>query len=78
MKAFFTKNFSLTHIIGIVLGAIGGYLYYYFVGCSSGTCALKSNPYIMIAYGILFGYFIFDLLMSVYKKYGKKKDSDEE
>ncbi len=77
MKKFFTKNFNLFHIIGVILGAIGGYLYYHFVGCSSGTCALKSNPYIMISYGVVFGYFIFDLLISGYKKYIQKKNPEE-
>jgi hypothetical protein len=43
--------------LGITLGGIAGFLYYYFVGCTSGTCAITSNPYIRTAAGILFGFF---------------------
>ena len=39
----------------IVLGALGGYLYYYFIGCASGACPITSNPYISIMYGSLIG-----------------------
>jgi hypothetical protein len=34
-----------------LLGALGGYAYYYFVGCSSGACPITSNPWISTAYG---------------------------
>ena len=42
MKKWLLNN-KLT-VIGAVLGAIGGYLYYYFVGCASGTCGITSSP----------------------------------
>ncbi len=42
-------------LIGIVVGIIAGYAYYHFVGCSSGTCSIASNPYKMIAMGALLG-----------------------
>lgn len=47
-------------IIGSILGAIGGFLYWKFAGCKNGTCAIKSNPYLMTAYGILLGGLIFN------------------
>jgi hypothetical protein len=31
-------------LIGVVIGGISGYLYYYFIGCASGTCAITSSP----------------------------------
>lgn len=58
------KNFFLKHwlkIAGITVGAIGGYLYYYYVGCLSGTCPITSNPYRMIIYGAIIGYLLFDM-----------------
>ena len=57
-------NFILKHIltiIGIALGAMGGYLYYYFVGCASGTCAITSQPVNSALYGALMGGLLFNM-----------------
>ena len=51
-------------IAGILAGAIGGYLYYHFVGCTSGTCAITSKPVNSTLYGALMG----GLLFSIFKK----------
>ncbi|MEI6487946.1 MAG: DUF6132 family protein [Bacteroidota bacterium] len=58
---FVLKN-KLT-LIGIVIGALGGFLYYYFVGCASGTCAITSKPLNSTLYGALMG----GLLMNILK-----------
>ena len=42
-------------IIGICVGGVLGFSYYKFVGCSSGTCPLTSNPYISTIYGAVLG-----------------------
>jgi hypothetical protein len=39
----------------LVVGAAGGFAYYYFIGCASGTCPITSNPYVSTAYGALVG-----------------------
>ncbi len=39
----------------VVLGALGGFAYYTFIGCTSGTCPITSNPYISTGYGALIG-----------------------
>lgn len=60
-------NYLLKHkltIIGVMIGAIGGYVYYYFVGCSSGSCAITSKPLNSTLYGGLMG----GLLLSIFKK----------
>lgn len=60
-------NFILKHkltIIGITIGAIGGYLYYYFVGCASGTCAITSKPINSTLYGAMMG----GLLLNIFEK----------
>jgi hypothetical protein len=31
-------------IAGAILGALGGFLYWKFIGCNSGTCRITSNP----------------------------------
>ena len=59
----FILNNKLT-IIGIVIGAIGGYLYFYYIGCASGTCAITSKPLNSTLYGALMG----GLLFNTFKK----------
>lgn len=49
---------------GAVVGAIGGYLYYYYVGCASGTCAITSRPVNSTLYGALMGGLLFNLFGS--------------
>ena len=51
-------------IIGVIVGAVGGYLYFYFVGCASGTCAITSKPVNSTLYGALMG----GLLLNIFKK----------
>ena len=48
-------------IMGIAVGAVGGYMYYYFVGCASGTCAITSNPVISTLYGSFMGGLLFHM-----------------
>ena len=54
--------------IGAVIGLIGGYIYYAKVGCSSGSCAITSNPYISTLWGGAMGYLVFDLFAGKKKK----------
>jgi hypothetical protein len=42
-------------ILPVVLGAAGGYAYYYFIGCASGACPITSNPYVSTIYGSVIG-----------------------
>ena len=45
-------------IVAVAVGATLGFLNYYFVGCTSGTCAITSNPYMSIVVGGLMGLFV--------------------
>lgn len=39
-----------------LIGAIGGYAYYYFIGCTSANaCPITSNPLSSMGYGALLG-----------------------
>ena len=42
-------------IIGVVLGGVAGFLYWKFVGCSSGTCPITSSPLYSSLYGATMG-----------------------
>ncbi len=42
-------------LIGAVLGGVLGFAYYKFIGCSTGTCPLTSNPFSSTIYGIILG-----------------------
>ncbi len=60
-------NFILKNkisIFGVIAGAIGGYLYYHFVGCESGTCAITSKPLNSSLYGAMMG----GLFINMFKK----------
>jgi len=56
---FILKNKLI--VIGVVVGSIAGYLYYHFVGCSSGSCAITSKPLNSILYGAVMGGLFFNL-----------------
>lgn len=49
---------SIWSIIGIVVGAIGGYIYYRMVGCSTGGCPITSNPWLTMVWGAVLGYLL--------------------
>ncbi len=48
-------------IIGVMIGAVAGYLYYYFIGCASGTCAITSKPINSTLYGAVMGGLLLDM-----------------
>jgi hypothetical protein len=56
-----TLNKYKFHILGLIIGAIAGYAYYYFVGCASGTCAITSKPLNSSLYGAVMGGLLADL-----------------
>jgi hypothetical protein len=76
-KAWFSSRNTIKNLIGLSFGALGGYLYYHFVGCTSGGCAITSNPYMSVLWGGVMGY----LLADIFKLKDKKSPSlnqDEE
>ncbi len=67
VQQFFQKN--ILFIAGMIAGAIGGYLYWKYVGCTSGQCMITSRPLNSSLYGAVMG----GLLLSLFKKENKKK-----
>ncbi len=72
MKAFIKRN--IIEIIGTLLGAVLGYIYWYGWGCTDG-CPIRSNPYLMTLAGALLGYSgtgsILDLIKIIKKNENK-------
>ena len=58
-----SKKAIILTSIGVVVGAIVGYAYYYYVGCASGTCAITSKPINSTLYGSLMGGLLFNLFV---------------
>ena len=47
---------------GLIVGAIGGYIYYLTVGCTTGACAITSSPWLSTLWGGAIGYLIGDIV----------------
>ncbi len=58
-----TKKGIFLTTIGVVIGAIAGYLYYAEIGCLSGTCAITSKPINSTLYGGLMGGLLFNIFI---------------
>ncbi len=62
------KNTIIITGIGVVVGAIAGYVYYFYVGCASGTCAITSKPLNSTLYGAAMGGLLFNMFIKSPKK----------
>ena len=49
------------YLAGALVGALGGFLYWKFVGCVDGTCAITSSPWKSTAYFAVMGAVFFGL-----------------
>lgn len=72
MKKWFQRN--KFYFIGAALGAIGGFLYWKYVGCLTGTCAITSNPFRSAIYFAIFG----AVIMGSFKKENKYGSTDNQ
>lgn len=75
-KFKFFRIIPLVSIIGLVIGIIGGYLYYSLVGCKTGTCAITSNPWLSMLWGGVMGYLLFDMFTKRTKRTKQDKKED--
>jgi len=58
-------------IAGAILGGIGGYFYYRFVGCASGACPIGSNAVSSTIYFSIIGAIFLSLFSNSFKKLKK-------
>lgn len=70
-RIFQSKRIQL---IFLIAGAAGGFLYWRFVGCASGTCAIKSVWYWTTLWGAAMGYLVGDFVNDIIQK--RKKDGE--
>jgi hypothetical protein len=45
-----------------IAGAGLGFAYYYFIGCTGGSCPIQSNPYVSAIYGGVVGLLLSDVI----------------
>ena len=69
MKTLFKNNLW---IAGVILGAAGGYLYWKYIGCSNGTCAITSKPINSMVYFSIMG----GLLLRIFQPEVKRPAND--
>lgn len=72
MKKWILQN--KLYIIGAVLGAVAGYLYWLYIGCLTGTCAITSDPARSTLYFAGMG----ALFLGMFKKGSKKEAPSSE
>lgn len=72
MNKWFNNN--KLYLVGAIIGAIAGYMYWQQIGCASGTCIITSKPVNSTLYGAIIGSLLFGLL----KKEKKKEIVNEE
>jgi hypothetical protein len=56
VKEFFKSWYFWKPFLGVIIGGIGGFFLFYFVGCKSGSCAITSNPFSSILMGSFLGF----------------------
>lgn len=74
MRYFKQKQLAF---IFLALGAIGGFLYWRFVGCLSGTCPIKSVWYWSTLWGAGIGYLVGDTINDFLIKRKKETQKDD-
>lgn len=57
-----------------IAGAIGGFLYWKLIGCTSGTCPIQSVWYFSTMWGMAMGYLVGDLAGSFIWKQAPKNE----
>lgn len=71
MKQLLQRFLTWQLLIGILVGGVAGYAYYYFIGCTSNSCAITSDPVNSTLWGIMFGGVL------LFKDNKTKKEKDE-
>jgi len=71
----FLKNYRI-QLTFLLVGAVGGFLYWKFVGCKSGTCPIRSVWYWTVLWGSTVGYLVGDFISDIINKRKKKEENE--
>jgi len=77
VKSYRMKNFLKERKLALLfalLGAAGGFIYWRFIGCTSGTCPIQSVWYWSTLWGAAAGYLIGDFVTDIVIRQKKKKE----
>ncbi len=72
MKKFIIHNKWV--LSGLLAGAVAGFLYWRLVGCTSGSCPIRSVWYWSTLWGAVVGYLLGDLVRDLINRRKKKKE----
>ncbi len=56
------------YLVGTLAGGIGGYFYWLYIGCATGTCPITSSPYLSVLWGAIMGVLILSAIFEPKKK----------
>ncbi|MEN8115364.1 MAG: DUF6132 family protein [Bacteroidota bacterium] len=73
----FVRNKYL-QIIFLTLGAAAGFLYWKYIGCNSGTCAIKSVWYWSTLWGAAIGYLTGDFIQDIILRIKKRREKTDD
>lgn len=48
-------------LVGVGIGAVAGWSYWYWIGCATGSCAITAHPVNSTVYGAIMGGLTFNL-----------------
>ena len=74
---FYINNWIIKnklYYIGATIGALGGFLFWKYVGCLTGKCSITSSTINSTIYFALFG----SVLFGAFKKQSKKTKTDKQ
>ena len=58
LKELLKSSYFWKPALGVIIGGTAGFLYYSFIGCSSGSCGITSNPLMSTLFGSMLGLLI--------------------
>lgn len=72
INRIFKSRKSLYILLFTIAGGVGGFLYWRFIGCDTGTCPIKSVWYYSTLFGLVLGYLVGDLISGLFLKKTKE------